>query len=359
MSKIPFSPKEMEVVGTYLTTTVSMGEPPKKYNNPITVLENYQRVVFGGDDYLWMPTSNDIVNIESRCNLDHVARAEVRDLGPAQTLEEKGGPDMFGIEWVFVPLVGGSMVKPGSPLMEDANDWPKLVKFPDVEAMDWAGCAELNAPFKKETRVVGCCFQNGLFERLISFMDFEGAAMAIIDEDQQDAILALFDKLADMYIAMIQKYIDAIDVKEVLFHDDWGSQAAPFYSLNTCMKMVVPALKKIVDFCHSKGLIFQQHSCGKNELLVPAMIAAGVDIWCGQPMNDKEMLYEKYGKDIMLGIEAPAIAPDATDEEIEAAAKDFAEKHLKYPFVAVTRAAGPKFEEAFYRQSRIALCGQE
>lgn len=154
MSKIPYSPKEMEVLGEHLNTTVAFGAAPKKYNTPITVLENYQRAVFGGE-YLWNPTSNDIINIESRCNLDHVARAEIRDLGPVQPLEEKGGPDMFGIEWVFVPLVGGSMVKPGAPLMDDVNDWEKLVKFPDVEAMDWAGCAELNAPFKKETRVVG------------------------------------------------------------------------------------------------------------------------------------------------------------------------------------------------------------
>ena len=356
MNKSPYSPDELKVVGEFLNTTVSFVPHTYKYNTPISVLENFRAAVNGGEQ-LWMPTSSDVLNIESRVNLDHVARAEIRDLGPAQPDEEKGGPDMFGIEWVFVPQVGGSMVKPGAPVLEDANDWPNVIKFPDVEAMDWASMAELNAPFKNEDRVIGCCFQNGMFERLISFMDFEGAAMAIIDEDQQEAIHALFDKLADLYIAMIQKYIDAIDVKEVLFHDDWGSQRAPFFSLNTCMEMVVPYIKKISDFAHSKGLIFQLHSCGRNELLVPAMIAAGVDVWSGQPMNDKEMLYEKHGKDIMLGIDAPAEPEGASDEEIEAIAKEFIEKHKAHPIMITTRAASQKMVEALYRQSRYAFGG--
>ena len=357
MKKVPFSPDELQIVGEFLNTTESFLPRTFKYNTPITVLENFQAAVNGGE-HLWMPTSNDIINIESRVNRDHVARAEIRDLGPAQPEEEKGGPDLFGIEWVFVPQAGGSMVKPGKPTLENANEWYEKIKFPDIDALDWESVATLNAPFRNETRVVGCCFQNGLFERLISFMDFGGAAMAIIDDEQKDAIHDLFDKLADMYIAMIQKYIDAIDVKEVLFHDDWGSQRGPFFSLDTCMEMIVPHMKKISDFAHSKGLIFQHHCCGKNELLVPAMIAAGVDLWSGQPINDKEMLYEKYGKDIMLGIEVPELPADASDEDIEAAAKAFVQKYSKYPIMAIVRTASPKFIEALYRQSRIAICGE-
>ena len=355
MSKVPFNPDELIIKGEFLNTTVTMTPYAPIYSTPITVAENLKAAV-KGEDYLWMPMSGDIINIESRVNLDHVARAEIRDLGPVQPEEEKGGPDMFGIEWVYVPVAGGSMVKPGNPLLEDANEWYDKVVFPDVEAMDWAEVARLNAPFRKETRIVGCCFQNGMFERLISFMDFEGALVALIDDEQKKAVHELFDKLADLYIAMIQKYIDALDVQEVLFHDDWGSQRAPFFSLDVCREMVVPYIKKVADFCHEKGLIFQLHSCGKNELLVPAMIDAGVDLWCGQPMNDKKMLYDKYGKDIMLGVEVPELPEDASDEEIEAAAKVFTEQYGDYPIMAITRMASQKLIEALYRQSRIYLC---
>ena len=316
------------------------------------------KAAISGRDYLYMPTVGDIVNIESRVNPDHIARAEVMDLGPEQTLEEKGGPDLFGVKWVFVPQVGGSMEDPDLPhLMDDANEWYDKVKFPDVDAFDWDSVGELNAPFKKETRIVGCCFQNGLFERLISFMGFEGAALAMIDEDQQDALKDLYDKLADMYIKMIQHYIDQLGVQEVLFHDDWGSQRSPFFSLDTCREMLVPALRKIADFCHSKGMIFQQHSCGKNELLVPAMIDAHVDLWCGQPMNDKYMLVQKYGDKIMLGVETPDLAPDASATEIDEAAHAFVEKYNGKRIMASNRMASDAFNKAMYKYSRIALGG--
>ena len=354
---IPFSEKEFEVKGMFLNTTRSFGVPREIWNFPITVAENLKAAI-SGKDYMYMPTVGDIVNIESRVNLDHIARAEVMDLGPEQTLEEKGGPDLFGIQWVFVPQVGGSMEDPSIPhLLTDANEWYDKVKFPDIDALDWDSVGELNAPFRKETRIVGCCFQNGLFERLISFMGFEGAALAMIDEDQQDALKELYDKLADMYINMIQHYIDQLGVQEVLFHDDWGSQRSPFFSLDTCREMLVPALRKIADWCHSKGLIFQQHSCGKNELLVPAMIDAHVDLWCGQPMNDKYMRVQKYGDKIMLGVETPTLAPDASESEIDEAAHAFVEKYNGKRIMASNRMASDAFNKAMYKYSRIALGG--
>ena len=196
MNKIPYRSEELEIKGQFLNTTVSFLSDTPIYNTPITVSENMFAALKG--ENLWMPVSSDIINIESRINPDHVARAEIRDLGPAQPDEEKGGPDLFGIEWVYVPVAGGSMVKPGNPALDDATEWHDKITFPDVNAMDWESVAKLNAPFKSETRVVGCCFQNGMFERLISFMDFEGALVALVDEEQKPAVHELFDKLADM-----------------------------------------------------------------------------------------------------------------------------------------------------------------
>lgn len=123
---------------------------------------------------MWIPSFTDFLSVESRVNKDHIARAEVMDLGPLYSDEEKGGPDLFGIEWVYVPMVGGSMEKPGvPPLLEDANDWPEIIKFPDVDAMEWEACGKLNAPLNQTERSYHVTFQNGLFERLISFMGFE------------------------------------------------------------------------------------------------------------------------------------------------------------------------------------------
>ena len=211
--------------------------------------------------------------------------------------------------------------------------------------------------------MLGITFQNGMFERLISFMGFEDAAVALIDEDQKDAIHELFDRLADMYIEMIEKYMEVLNLESVTFHDDWGSQRAPFFSEQVCTEMIAPHIKKIADFCHSKGMIFNHHSCGKNELLVPSMLAEGDDMWWPQDMNDIDTLREKYGDKLVLSVVPPAVAEDASDEEIEAAAKAFVDKYapdyFEKPIIVMAFFATQRLVDAIYRQSRIALCGKK
>ncbi len=360
--RIPFSSSEMEIIGSHITTTEPVHtEPIPMRNSPITPKENYKRAVSRKGSALWFPMVSDTLSVESRTNVDHVARAEIRDLGPVQPLEEKGGKDLFGVEWIFVPVAGGSMVKPGVPMLEDVNDWPEIIKFPDVDKLDWEGC-KINAPLNASKRFLNATFQNGMFERLISFMDFENAAVAVIDDEQKPAVHALFSKLCDMYESMIDKYLEILQLDGIVFHDDWGSQRAPFFSLDTCMEMIVPYLKRIADYCHSKGMLFNQHSCGKNELLVPAMIAAGVDVWQPQPMNDSEMLVREYGNKMMFGVTPPEIPEDASNEELERAIKGFVAKYAgdfdKRPIVVSDMRLPQRVTDEIYRQSRIALCGE-
>ena len=44
---------------------------------------------------------------------------------------------MFGINWLFIPVAGGSMVEPGNPLMTDMNEWEEKVVWPDIDSWDW------------------------------------------------------------------------------------------------------------------------------------------------------------------------------------------------------------------------------
>jgi len=362
MALIPFSDKELEKLGTHLHFTSSPFPPSPKYNTPITPAENYLRALRRDGTALWFPFSSDCMNVESRTNIDHIARAEIFDMGPVQPLEEKGGKDLFGVEWDFIEVVGGSMVRPGKPMLEDVNDWREVIRFPDVDALDWEGC-KINAVLNKGDKLVGITFQNGMFERLISFMEFENAALALIDEDQQDAIHELFDALADMYIRMIDKYREILDVKQVFFHDDWGSQRAPFFSPAVCREMIVPHIKKISDHCHANGICFNHHSCGCNQLLINEMIAEGDDIWQPQSMNDAAYLVDNFGDKIMIGVTPPEMGEDATDEELAAAAEAFVAKYApgfkEHPVVICAFRMPQRYIDALYRASRIALCGRE
>lgn len=353
-----FSESELLAGGSFVQCS---GWPPVfRRSYPISPRENLRLCVSreGGG---WFPSwTTDILMFNTRVMPDTVARAEVRDLGPAIPEADKGGVDMFGIPWVYVAQVGGSMEDPNTPhLMEDVNDWESAIRFPNPDDWDWAANKAVNAPIAPDDRLRLVTFHNGMFERLISFMGFENAVLALIDEDQQDAVLALFDKLADLYIDLIRRHRECYEIDGVHFHDDWGNQRAPMFSCDTCIDMVTPAMKKIADYCHDNGMLFVHHSCGKNELMVPAMLEQGDDLWMPQPMNDVDMLRAKYGDRLMLGVQPPAPEPGDDEAAFAAKAKAFVEKYAPdfkaRPIFVVDFGHPQAYKDAIYRASRIAL----
>jgi len=275
---------------------------------------------------------------------------------------------MFGVEWIYVPVAGGAMVKPGSPLLEDANDWEKVIQFPDIDSWDWAGSAEKNKNyfdpnlFHRMTLLNGCWF-----ERLISFMDFEGAAMALLDEEQEDALHALLHKTTDLYMHLIDKCLEYFDIDGFMLHDDWGSQMAPFFSDTAARTFFLPEMKRLVEHVHGKGKIIELHSCGHNEARIDVFIEAGFDGWRPMPMNDTAALYRNYGDKINIGItyDKTFDAATATEEEQKAAARDFVERFSE-PGKAGEFAHGHNqavatevFMKELYRASRIKFAERE
>ena len=359
MERVKYDPKEF--VGEY--TEDRFGKAPV-FHTPVTPKENYF-AMFEGKNPLWMPMTTDCKGLDPRVDPDNIARGFVFDGEEPYDRAKYGGPDMFGIEWVFVEQVGGSMVQPGKPYMEDANDWEKLIKFPDVNSWDWEGAAKGNAEWMEKNKdyVENLTLLNGTtFERLISFMDFEGAAMAIIDEEQVDAVKALCNAILERvyfpYLENVKKYLPGIT--KITLHDDWGSQRAPFFSLNIARDVFVPVLKKFTDKCKELGYLVELHSCGHTEMNVPAYIEAGFQTWNGMSMNDKRALFEKYGDQFIFGVDAPDVAGDmnASKEDLEAAAKEFCEFYIrdgKCHVVANCMRKNPYFIECVYKISREML----
>ncbi len=354
MQRIPFSKDELVVKGEW--PSAWRGFPGTKIlSTPITPKEHYIATVVEGKTPLWHTMSGDYITLVPKHIPDNTARALIMDAEPLLE-EERGGKDMFGIEWVYVPAAGGSMVQPGTPFLEDANEWEEKLVWPNIEEWDWAGSAERNKSYLGEGRAVNVWIMNGMFERLISFMDFEGAVTALIDEDQQDAVHALFTKLCELYEKMIDKFIECYGMTQLLFHDDWGSQRAPFFSLATCQEMLVPYIRRIADYCHSKGCSFELHSCGANAILVPAMIEAHVDVWTPMAnINDVPALYEQYGDKIHFGYSAPMLPPDATDEQRYEVAKNYVDKFCQPNKWTIAGAMDPKVREYIYELSREKL----
>jgi len=331
MERVPFDRKEID--NATIIPAVIPGRPDTKvFDLPISPKEN-MRLAYNGQIPFWLPGGSDTQLFAPRIDPDNVARVQVFEANPLKPEEMTGCPDKFGIPWVYVPQVNGSMVEPGNPALKDANDWQDAIKFPDVANWDWAGSALANKDFVATDKWLSFTFVTGFFERLISFMDFENAAVALVDDEQKDAVHSLFDALVECYCDIIGRAYNAYPFDAIWFHDDWGSQRAPFFSLDVVMEMVVPHIKKVADFCHSINVKFDMHSCGKNELLVPAYIELGADSWSGQTMNDKQLVYDLYGDKILLGMEMdiPSIfvKPDLTLDEAIASFERFTNNYLK------------------------------
>jgi hypothetical protein len=304
---------------------------------------------------IWQTTDAEVRSFIPSVVPDNIARGLVTEAVPLSP-GQAGGRDMFGVEWEYIPEENGSMVRPGEPLFTDANEWCSKLRWPDVETWDWAGCAERNKDFLDKDTFNVCWFLTGWFERLISFMDFGNAAVAMIDEEQSGAVKDLFQQLSDLYIVILSRLIACFpQISCFLIHDDWGGQKDTFFSPAIVAELIVPAMKKVTDFLHAQGKFCQLHSCGQIIKQVPNMIAAGWDCWNGQKMNDTQRIYELYGDKIVVGVIPENIDSGLSDEELRASARAFADKFCNPGKPCLLNAKGIpiSFREELYKASRI------
>ena len=287
-TRVPFREEELEITGKYRPAPYGMlpGVPDWEYtyNRPVSPVENF-KLAFSGQKPYWMPHVGwcdcDIKVFRPRIHVDNIwshclCDGEVTE-GARYNWESNVGTGWFGLKWVFVPVAGGSTVMPGNPMIEDMNDWEEILQWPNLDELDFDDMAKKNEEFLGTGLANQLGVLNGFWERLISLMDVEGAAVALIDEDQKEAVKSFFDRYVDLlidYVARVKKSCPNIHC--VLLHDDWGHSTGAFFSLETCREMIVPYLRRLTDFVHSEGMFFELHSCGKGQTLVPAMIEAGI-----------------------------------------------------------------------------------
>ncbi|NTW72769.1 MAG: methyltransferase [Eubacteriaceae bacterium] len=331
MTVTKFDEKELNVVGEM--PDLMGGEPIPIFDTPVSgkegALATYRKspvwqVVLGVGPEFQIFNPNFIP--------DNVSRAFVFDHSFVPGVSNLcAGKDMFGIQWEYEESAGGSMVRPGNPLLTDMNDWTDKVVWPDINTWDWEGAREKNKEYFVQDKLVITWIFSGFFERLISFMDFENAAMALIDDEQEDAVKGFFDRLSDLYIQMIDKYVTHFPEIDVFYvHDDWGAQKDTFFSPSAAKELIVPYMRKVTDFIHEKGKLAEFHSCGMNEKQIKNIIDAGWDVWTPQTMNDTQKLYEEYGDQIIIGVMPELFDPKTkSEEEQRAYAREFANKFCK------------------------------
>ena len=319
-------------------------------NTPVSSRENMMAMYAEKAPY-WVPMPADVDFLHFPLYSDNLGRGRAVDI-----------TDAFGIDWEYVPTAGGSIVRAGvKPCMEDVNEWKERINFPDIDKWDWAGEAErINIDVARSGEF---SFVNGFwFERLISFMEFMNAALALIDDDQKDAIHELFTASTEFGCKLVDKlceYWPRIDTFTV--HDDWGSQKAPFFSQETAEELFVPYMKILTDHIHSKGRFAALHSCGHNFTRVQCFIDGGFDQWTPQNMNDTHRLYDEVGDKIIIGVVPDPFNLETTSEkEQRERARDYVDRFCKPGKPSTLNWVGPMpqaFSEELYEYSRKKFAG--
>jgi hypothetical protein len=352
---------EWVAVGEYINPWGRLGDRKNyKRNFPISPRENFLRVMTG-DKPCYLPSAADMLPFAPRAIPDNVVRVfslEMDALLPGD--EARGGPDMFGVEWEYVPATGGSMVRPGSPKVPDISHWEDYITFPELDDIDWAGSAKRNADLLSQDLIKRVWVLTGLNERLISFMDFDKALLAYVDEDQKDGVHRLYDRLCVFYDGLFERYKTYYACDVVMFNDDWGTQRGPQFSPDTAREMLAPSMRRIAESCHKRGMYLELHCCGKNDILAPVIAESGVDIWMPQEINDFDLLYRLVGDRLRLCVPTEA-TPAMSDEECLACAARYMDRYGKYGNVIFSQfpEQHPRISEFLYYMSREAYAGTD
>ena len=343
--KKPYSPRELQVIGQ--KASLIPGRPSSNiFNTPISYRQN-SLSLFWDKKPCFVVTGNDFSGLTCGFFNKYLGRA---------SRQENEKVDFFGVKWVFEPTAGGSISVAGNPRFTDANNWKDAISMPDVNNWDWAADAAehpVDTNFAVEMTPI-----NGFwFERLISFMDFMNAAVALVDDEQRDALQELFEATTQLACDMVDeicKYWPAVD--GFMVHDDWGSQKAPFFSETIARELFLPHMKKLVSHIHNKGRYCGLHSCGHVEDRVNIFIEAGIDTWQMQAnANNIHKLYDEVGDKIVLQVTIPEF--DLNDEKAAVqAAREYVDTFCKpgKPTILVARDAltNLTFAEEVYSYSR-------
>lgn len=243
-------------------------------------------------------------------------KRELFEVGPAE-----GGFDGFGCKWIPTESAGGEpTVDPAVIVLDNVCDWEDKVRFPDLDAIDWAAFAEGQlAGINRDEKILEYNSPNSIFLRFSHLLGFENALISMLIEP--DASTALMNAIADYKIAVVERVHKYFNPDAFLNYDDVATAHNLFMSPEVYRTMIKPHHKRVNDAIRALGMIPERHCCGYCTDIIEDFIDEGNAAWqSAQPSNDIANIIETYGDRLaVVGGYATQDKPaseDATDEEI-------------------------------------------
>lgn len=232
------------------------------------------------------------------------------------------GPDVFGVMWDFDPKAeGGTYPAHNGHTITDISLWREQLRLPDLDAVDWDALKKRADEIDRSEHLVMGFVEMGLFERSYLLLGMEEALICYLTETEE--MKALLHVLADYKIELIERYVCACKPDLIWYGDDWGTQDNLFMPADIWRETIGAETKRIYDCMKRLGVMINQHSCGKIELIFGDMVEMGAQMFkpC-QPCNDLARLKREYGDKICFigGIDSQHVLnyPGATPETVDA-----------------------------------------
>ena len=291
------------------------------FPKPISIKENFRRCAERNNP-LWVPNSS----AEFKSSLySLVIGAPEADFS---WRERNRFIDWFGVDWTWVPEVGGPMLTPGVQFMDDITEYKTRVKFPKLDDYDFEGnCAKYMADYDGE-KVLCVDIGLGCTERFVSLMGGYTDAMVAMALEPE-ATHAFFEDFVDHECEFVDRLLKYVPADMLTYHDDWGTERDTFFSEKMMEDLLFEPTKRLFQHIRQKGVVVELHSCGNIKRFVPYMIDMGVDFMQIQARaNNVPALKEEFGDRIGIdvGITPP---PNAGKDELIAAIRENIDTYAK------------------------------
>ena len=203
--------------------------------------------------------------------------------------------------------------------MEEGYKHISGVRFPN--ANDTSRFDIARAGFEKNPD----CYAAGgvwftLFERLWMLRGFEN--MMTDPYDNEDEFLALKERVMEVNLAMIDKWLE-LPVDMICFSDDWGSQRGLLINPEEWRRIYKNDYKRMFEKVRSAGKHVFMHLCGNIFEIIPDLIDIGLNIL--NPVQPQAMCLEKLSKEFRGhicfngGIDVQGVMVSGTPDDVQAA----------------------------------------